>query len=147
MTTKYVPPSMRKQVVPQEVFDASNKIAFPSLGSNTVEVKKWGVKTSFKKTIDNLIAYEKLTEQEKRAEAELAKTMEGWSILPLEMTTERMIELHNRNMEREVELRKAYEDGGFYIYIPEMEIPPQTGKAEVSDDETSEEETDYVTEE
>ena len=153
MATKYIPPSLRKETVSTESLDASNKDLFPSLGKISGPSKIWGTKASYKTTIHNLIAYEKLTEQEKIAEAERAKSMEGWTVLSLALTKERLNEIHNKNMEKEEELENVYQDGGFYIYLPKVEIPKRTQmiiNEDISDNESEledEYEDDYITEE
>lgn len=147
MANRYIPPSLRTQTIAEESFDATSTNAFPTLGTVPSQTKTWGNKTSFKKTIDNLIAYEKLTEQEKFAEAERVKIMEGWNVRSLSLTKERMADYHDKIMERDVELKKAYDEGGFYIYIPPVEIIVQSGKAEEESEEedTANEESEYVT--
>jgi len=157
MSTKYIPPSRRAEISSKEVntqsIDASDTTLFPSLGMNKVSSKTWGSKASYKTTIHNLIAYEKLTEQEKNVEAERAKTMEGWSVLYLELTKERLNEIHDKNMEREEELENVYQDGGFYIYVPKVDISHKRVQMIIDDDEDddasnneSAEESEYVTE-
>lgn len=82
----YVPPHQRKQVVAEAAkegkLNLTDKEAFPTLGGAAVK-KSWGGEKTFKQTIDDLIAYEKLSEAEKREREEAARAMEGWEVLYL----------------------------------------------------------------
>ena len=103
MATKYVLPQHRKAAPAPalELADLTNQVLFPQLSD--AKQSTWTGK-SFKQTIEDLIAYEKLSEQE-RAQQELrAKAMSGWHVLPkvthewLLNFNEKMIELNNGHL-------------------------------------------------
>ena len=81
MATKYVLPQHRSAIVapPLESTDLSSLELFPQLGE--AKQSTWTGK-SFKQTIDDLIAYEKLSEQEKNLKEMKATAMDGWHVLP-----------------------------------------------------------------
>ncbi len=86
----YVPPHQRKQVAAKAAeaalkdgkLNLTDKEAFPALGGAAVK-KSWGGEKTFKQTIDDLIAYERLSAAEKLEREEAARAMEGWEVLYL----------------------------------------------------------------
>jgi hypothetical protein len=95
----YIRPQIRKKQE-EEHPDVTNVTSFPTLGNPGERVWDKG-KKSFKATIDSLIAFEKLSEQEKAARAEEQRVMEGWHVLKLPMTCERLIAF-NENIYKDV---------------------------------------------
>lgn len=103
MATKYVLPHLRKAAPAPalEKKDLTSQELFPQLGE--AKQTSWTGK-SFKQTIEDLIAFEKLTEQEKAQQELRTKAMSGWHVLPkvnyewLLNFNEKMIELNNGPM-------------------------------------------------
>jgi hypothetical protein len=103
MATKYVLPHLRKAAPAPtlETKDLTSQELFPQLGE--AKQSTWTGK-SFKQTIEDLIAYEKLSEQEKDQQELRAKAMSGWHVLPkvthdwLLNFNEKMIVLNNGPM-------------------------------------------------
>ena len=81
MATKYVLPHLRKAAPAPvlETADLTSQELFPQLGE--AKQSTWTGK-SFKQTIHDLIAYEKMTEQERAQQVVREKAMSGWHILP-----------------------------------------------------------------
>jgi hypothetical protein len=81
MATKYVLPHLRKAAPAPalETADLTSQELFPQLGE--AKQSTWTGK-SFKQTIHDLIAYEKMTEQERAQQMMREKAMSGWHILP-----------------------------------------------------------------
>lgn len=101
--SKYILPHLRKAAPAPalQTADLTSQELFPQLGE--AKQSSWTGK-SFKQTIEELIAYEKLSEQEKAQQELRAKAMSGWHILPkvnyewLLNFNEKMIELNNGPM-------------------------------------------------
>jgi hypothetical protein len=101
----------QKEAEKNKPVDFNSLEAFPTL--NTVQKQQtsgaWVTpKISYKEQIDKLIEFEKMTEAEKQARLNARKTMEGWEVLPLKLTEERLRELHKAQEEAE-EAHIAYE--------------------------------------
>jgi len=103
MATKYVLPHLRK-AAPAPALETKDLISqelFPQLGE--AKQTTWTGK-SFKQTIEDLIAFEKLTEQEKAQQDLRTKAMSGWHVLPkvnyewLLNFNQKMIELNNGSL-------------------------------------------------
>ena len=96
---KYVPPSQRKEQQKKDEADGkidlkSNEL-FPTLGGAVAKTNTGaseGTK-SFKQKIDDLIAFEQLTEAEKLEREEEARKMEGFVVLSIPKTAEARREL------------------------------------------------------
>ena len=113
MSKKYVAPAKRK--VEHETNGLSqqeleSEKLFPTLCE--AGRTKW-TGTTFKTTIDNLIASEKLTAQEKKAKEEALKAMEGWVRLSLKLTKADCLRF-NELTERTARLAKEMEDPWYY---------------------------------
>lgn len=78
---------MRAKVEEEEKkkpMDIKNTIQFPTLGKATAPAPKgpWGAnKTSFKTTVQQMIVNEQKSAEEREAEAERQRAMEGWEVL------------------------------------------------------------------
>jgi len=101
----YVPPSKRAEV--PKINDLSmNELndtkLFPSLSEGPSPTNNWKGTTSFKQTIYNLIASEKMTQQERAIAEEKRLAMDGWASIPLKPTPE--------ILERRYALTKILED-------------------------------------
>jgi Holliday junction resolvase len=102
----------QKEAEKNKPVDFNSLEAFPTL--NTVQKQQtsgaWASKTkiSYKEQVDKLIEFEKMTEAEKQARLNARKTMEGWEVLPLKLTEERLREIHKSQEEAE-EAHIAYE--------------------------------------
>jgi len=99
--SSYVPPHMRKaqkEAEKNKPVDFNSFEAFPTLNTAPKQptTSAWAAKTkiSYKEQIDKLIDFEKMTEAEKQARLNARKTMEGWEVLPLKLTEERLREIH-----------------------------------------------------
>lgn len=105
---KYVPPSQRKEKkeVEDGKIDLNSEELFPTLGaavSKTIADKS--VK-SFKEKIDDLIAFEQLTEAEKLEHEEDARKMEGFVVLSIPKTAaarSALCESFNKLVEQQTE--------------------------------------------
>ena len=94
MSKLYIRPQLRKKQEAENP-DFNSDHAFPTLGVSIV--KAWNTdKKSFKQKIEDLIAFEKMTEHEKELRAEEKKAMEGWEVLKLPMTRERLIAFNEK---------------------------------------------------
>jgi hypothetical protein len=97
--SKYVAPFARKKQE-VEVPDLTNANHFPSLSK--VNEKKWDpAKNSFKETIDKMIQYEKLSEQERIARKEALTAMSGWYTISLKFTSEKLIAFNERLIQQQ----------------------------------------------
>ena len=117
----YMPPHMRAKAVAEAAeaekkkpIDIKNMAMFPTLGgtktpstSNTT----WDGPVSFKEKIDELIAYEARTEQEKEAAEEARRALEGFVSLSLKITPE-FIKKYNDTLAAAVERELAQEYSG-----------------------------------
>ena len=109
----YLPPAKRKQEIKenglsQEELNSEN--LFPTLCETGKA--QWTGKT-FKATIDDLIALEKLTAHEKAAQEEARKAMEGWARLSLNLTKEDYIRF-NEKIETIDKIAKGMDNSWFY---------------------------------
>jgi len=88
----------QKEAEKNKPVDFNSFEAFPSLNTAPKQpaTSVWAAKTkiSYKEQIDKLIDFEKMTEAEKQARLNARKTMEGWEVLPLRLTEERITEIH-----------------------------------------------------
>lgn len=117
----YVPPAKRKEVPKaadlsmEELNDAK---LFPTLKEGPTLQSKWNKQgPSFKQTIDNLIAAEKMSEQEKAAAEERRQANDGWIRFPAKPTHE-MYKRYIRNMEKLKEMAANQEmmDYGYFRF-------------------------------
>jgi len=93
---KYVPPAQRKAMPKvDEPLNLTSAVQFPTLGGSTTK-SSWSGEKSFKEKIDDLIAFEQLSEIEKQERLEEAKKMEGFSVLKLPTTSEHLREICER---------------------------------------------------
>ena len=116
-TQKYVAPIKRKQEIKEmglSIEELNSEKLFPTL--TTTSNTAWSGKT-FKATIEALIASEKLTEQEKAAQAEAQKAMEGWQRLPLRLTKADCIRF-NEMTEMNARHAKMMQDPWYYKPTP-----------------------------
>jgi hypothetical protein len=127
MSTKktYVPPAKR-QASPPPVKDLSttelnDTKLFPSLKEGPTVSSKW-IGTTFKEKIDNLIASEKMSEQEKAANEEQRRINEGWVRFPSKPTEEMylrykitMRKIKNDAAHNELMAYGYYSFGTYYI--------------------------------
>lgn len=95
---KYVPPSQRKEQQKKDEadgkIDLNSKELFPTLGGAAVaKTATTAGDKSFKQKIDDLIAFEQLTEAEKLEREEEARKMEGFVVLSIPKTAEARREL------------------------------------------------------
>jgi len=109
MATKYVLPHLRKAAPAPalETKDLMSQDLFPQLGE--AKQSSWTGK-SFKQTIEDLIAYEKLTEQERTQQELRAKAMSGWHVLP-KVTHEWLLNFN----EKMIELNGPMKDMDVYV--------------------------------
>jgi hypothetical protein len=97
--SKYVAPFARKKQEAESP-DLTNANHFPSLSK--VNEKKWDpTKNSFKNTVNKLIEYERLSEQERIARKEALKAMSGWHAISLKFTVERWIAFNERLLQQQ----------------------------------------------
>ena len=86
-TSTYIPPHLRKNVpgapAQQTTVNLNNEAAFPSLGGKIASPKKAIEPQDFKQKVHDLIAFERRSENEKAAAAELARLRSGNVYLPL----------------------------------------------------------------
>ena len=127
----YIPPHLRaaaaakKAAEPPTPADLTSRTLFPSLGgvkhkisSNlTVERVHERPTLNFKKTIDDLIAFEKRSEIEKEAAREAAAALEGFVTLPLKITPE-FRRRFNDGVARAIEIEKERELFGYMVHLP-----------------------------
>jgi hypothetical protein len=91
---KYVPPSQRKEEQKKDIengkIDLNSAELFPTLGGTraVAAAKAATGDKSFKEKIDDLIAFEQLTEQERQDREEEARKMEGFVVLSVPKTAE-----------------------------------------------------------
>lgn len=89
---KYVPPSQRKEQQKKDEadgkIDLNSKELFPTLGIAQTKTATTAGDKSFKQKIDDLIAFEQLTETEKLEREEEARRMEGFVVLSIPKTAE-----------------------------------------------------------
>jgi len=105
----YVPPHLRKSIEQKpKALDGTSRTQFPTLQTtSTVQTtKQWD--TSFKQKIDALIELEKLTDEERRARERAKHAMEGWEVLSLTLTKERLEEINQARL-RADRLYNAYQ--------------------------------------
>jgi hypothetical protein len=112
MSKKYVAPAKRvlEQAAGLTQEELDSQKLFPTLCE--AGKAKWAG-TTFKKTIENLIASEKLTAQEKKAKEEALKAMEGWVRLSLKLTKDDCLRF-NELTEKTAQLAKLMEDPWYY---------------------------------
>ena len=137
MSKKYVAPAKRviEQAVGLSKEELESKKLFPTLCE--AGRTEWKGRT-FKATIDNLIASEKLTAQEKKVKEEARKAMEGWVRLSLKLTKEDCLRF-NELTERTARLAKEMEDPWYYKPSPYKYYPNDDTVSELSfsDDEST----------
>jgi hypothetical protein len=94
----YVPLHLRKApVVVPEKQDFTSDSAFPTLGNaKPKQVINAPPKKSFKVAIDELIAFEKLSEQERNKYLQRQKAMNGYVLLSLRIDKEWLIRFNER---------------------------------------------------
>ena len=93
---KYVPPAQRKAEPKADIpLNLASKEMFPTLGATTTK-NTWSGEKSFKEKIDDLIAFEQLSMAEREERLEEARKMEGFTILRLPNTPERLREIGER---------------------------------------------------
>ena len=117
----YVPPHLRAKVAAEAAeaekkkpIDVTSAAMFPTLGGpkvSTTNASMWGGPVSFKEKIDELIAYEARTEQEKEAAEEARRAMDGFVSLSLKITPE-FIKKYNDTLAAAVERELAQEYSG-----------------------------------
>jgi len=136
MSKKYVAPAKRviEQAAGLSKEDLESQKLFPTLCE--AGRTEWKGRT-FKATIDNLIASEKLTAQEKKVKEEALKAMEGWVRLSLKLTKEDCLRF-NELTERTARLAKEMEDPWYYKPSPYKYYPNDDAVSELSssDDES-----------
>jgi len=112
MSKKYVAPAKRKveQAAGLSQEELESQKLFPTLCE--AGKAKW-TGTTFKTTIENLIASEKLTAQEKKAKEEALKAMEGWVRLSLKLTKADCLRF-NELTEKTAQLARLMEDPWYY---------------------------------
>jgi len=104
MSTKktYVPPAKRQSSPPPPADLSTSELndtkLFPTLKEGPKPVSKWSG-TTFKQTIDNLIASEKMSEQEKAEAEEIRRKNDGWVRFPSKPTPE-MYRRYEANMQK-----------------------------------------------
>ena len=113
--SSYVPPHMRKaqkEAEKNKPVDFNSLEAFPTLNIAPKQQTSgaWAAttKVSYKEQVDKLIEIEKMTEAEKQARLRAKQSMDGWEVLPLKLTKERITEIHNAQEAAE-EAHIAYE--------------------------------------
>ncbi len=121
----YVPPHMRAKAAAEAAeaekkkpIDIKNVAMFPSLGgarAPSTPKTSWDGPVSFKEKIDELIAYEARTEQEKEAAEEARRALEGFVSLPLKITPE-FIKKYNDTLAAAIEREIAQETYGTKQY-------------------------------
>lgn len=131
----YVPPSMRTAVAARQAVEDAKKplnfkseALFPSLGSATTSPKgAWASKTNFKKKVEDLIEKDKQTAEERAAEEEARKAMEGWEVLRIPQMTaaygevwDNYVRFHNNEGKR---LMEQVELG---LYVEPLKTRPVT---------------------
>jgi hypothetical protein len=121
MSKKYVAPA--KRVVEQAAGLSKDELESEKLFPTLCEAGRttWTGRT-FKTTIDNLIASEKLTAQEKKLKEEALKAMEGWVRLSLKLTKADCLRF-NELTERTARLAKEMEDPWYYKPTPYKYYP------------------------
>ena len=134
---KYVVPIKRAQEIKEKGLsqeELTNEKLFPIL----CEAGKtaWTGKT-FKTTIYDLIASEKLSAQEKAAQEEARKAMEGWARLSLTLTKDDCIRF-NEKTEKTEQLAKEMQDPWYYNPGKQDDT---TNLSLISDDASSDEES------
>ena len=99
---KYIPPSQRKEQQKKDAeegkIDMNSNELFPTLGGTRIasaQKTATGDK-SFKQKIDDLIAFEQLSEQERQDREEEARKMEGYVVLKVPKTAEARAQLCER---------------------------------------------------
>lgn len=123
----YVPLHLRKApVVVPEKQDFTSDSAFPTLGNaKPKQVINTPPKKSFKVAIDELIAFEKLSEQERNKYLQRQKAMNGYVLLSLRIDKEWLIRFNERYITAAPENNQ---------YVPSNKIKPQP--VEDSDNES-----------
>lgn len=166
-TTKYVPPAKRK-VEPKadEPLNLTSAAQFPTLGgttktSSTSEKNSNKLLTttanaagekSFKQKIDDLIAFEQLSEIEKQEREEEARKMEGIAILRLPNTPEQLREIGERinsavlEPEHPEALYMTMLNPPRFVSIPTTHAPLTKSKLHMVEEDFSDDEEDYYEE-
>ena len=98
----YVPPAKRQEapkIADLSVTEMNDTKLFPTLKEGPKAVNKWNGSKTFKQTIDNLIATEKMSEQEKAAAEERRQANAGWVRFPTKPTPE-MIHRYKNSLQK-----------------------------------------------
>ncbi len=121
----YVPPHLRAKAAAEAAeaekkkpIDIKNTAMFPSLGgpkAPSSSSNSWSGPVSFKEKIDELIAYEARTEQEKEAAEEARRALEGFVSLPLKITPE-FIKKYNDTLAAAIQREIEQETNGCAQY-------------------------------
>jgi hypothetical protein len=131
MSSAYIPPHLRaaaaakKANEPPTPADLTSRTLFPSLGgvkhkigpNLTVERVHERPSLNFKKTIDDLIAFEKRSEFEKEAAREAAAALEGFVTLSLKINRD-FINKYNATLDRASAIEKERELLGYMPPLP-----------------------------
>lgn len=153
MSSAYIPPHLRaaaaakKANEPPTPADLTSRTLFPSLGgvkhkisSNlTIERVHERPTLNFKKTIDDLIAFEKRSEIEKEAAREAAAALEGFVSLPLKAIRNReFIKKYNATLARADAIEKERELFGYMAPLPlsQTKYTDDDDYTVISDDES-----------
>jgi hypothetical protein len=142
--SKYILPQHRKAAPAPSLqsADLTSQVLFPQLGE--AKQTSWTGK-SFKQTIEELIAYEKLSEQEKAQQELRAKAMSGWHVLPkvnyewLLNFNEKMIELNNGPI-RDMDVYQPKNVVKVYLDDEDQELIPLEPESVVESESDSEDE-------
>ena len=122
--TKYVPPSQRKEQQKKDAedgkIDMNSAELFPTLGAKVAKTATAAGNKSFKQKIDDLIAFEQLSEMEKQEREEEARKMEGFVVLRVPKTAEE----RSAMCERFHEMLEQQTDDPDVLYYT-MQNPPR----------------------
>ncbi len=140
----YVPPHLRAKAAAaaaeeekKKPVDMKSITMFPTLGGpKDFDSSKnvWGGPVSFKEKIDELIAYEARTEQEKEAAEEARRALEGFVRLPLKITPE-FIKKYNDTLAAAIERELAQEYTGGPPYYADSSYTVLDADYETEEDE------------